>query len=141
MKNHLVSIATASALSCTAASAQVLDCKADPDSCIRSLVAETAVFIEECGKAFPTSKVALESLFNNWGLLRLSIPQLAEATNSASPLRVKLSAQIAPYLERIPSYEKEIECTGRVEMIRKVPFELRGDSAKLHPGELEKYTK
>jgi hypothetical protein len=130
MKLPCALIAAVVVLASTVAAAEAPDCKADPDSCIRMLVVETAVFIEECGKVFPASKRTLDSVFNNWGLLRLSVPQLSEALDSASPLRVKQSAQIAPYLQRIPSYGREIECSGRVEMIRSMPFELRGDSAK-----------
>ena len=141
MKSLRVLIGSAAAFACTATASDVLDCKADADSCIRTLVAETAVFVEECGKAYPASKDALDSVFKNWGLLRLPIPRLSEALDSTSPLRHELSSQIAPYLKRIPSYEREIECSGRVEMIRSVPFDLRGDSARLPPGALERYSK
>src|SRR4029077_13036341 len=109
--------------------------------CVRTLVAETAVFVEECGKTYPGSQRVLDAAFSNWGVLRLPVPQLSEALDRTTALRVKLSAQIAPYLKRIPSYEREIECSGRLEMMQRVPFELRGDSAKLPPGALEKYSK
>ena len=133
--------AVAIAQSAGAAGSEPLDCKADVDSCVRSLIAETAVFVEECGKAFPGAKKTLDLAFKNWGVLRLPIPRLSEALDQATPLRTGLSAQIAPYLQRIPGDEPVIECSGRLEMIQSIPFELRGDSAKLPAGALEKYSK
>jgi hypothetical protein len=58
------------------ASAEPLDCTADPDACVRTLIAETAVFMEACGKAFPQSRNGIDAAMKRWVVLKLAIPRL-----------------------------------------------------------------
>jgi hypothetical protein len=52
------------------------DCKADPDLCVRTVVAETAVFMNECKTLYPTSATELDTAFRQWPVLKLPIPGL-----------------------------------------------------------------
>ena len=125
----------------TFVSADTLDCKADPDACVRTLIAETAVFMEVCGKAFPQSKNAIDAAFQRWVVLGLAIPRLDEAMAHDSALQVGLRESVTPYFERIPADEKAIECEGRLEMILNPEPTIAGDSAKMLPDALRRYEK
>lgn len=118
-----------------------VDCNKDLDACVRLVVGETATFIEECGNAYPSSKANLDSAFMNWNVLKLPIPGIKEALDTKSEMRTTLSKAIGPYLKRIPSYEREIECVGRLEMVQSSEPKLQGDSARLPPNALAKYLK
>ena len=77
----------------------------------------------------------------SWSVLKLPIPGINEALDSKSEIRTTLSKAIGPYLKRIPSYEREIECVGRLEMVRSAEPKLQGDSARLPPNALSRYLK
>lgn len=117
------------------------DCKADPDLCVRTVVAETAVFMDECRKLYPASAAELDTAFRQWPVLKLPIPGLKEALDTDGPLQASLRKSVAPYLKQIPGHERAIECLGRLEMVRSAEPKLRGDSARLPPDALDKYTK
>lgn len=116
-----------------------VDCNKDLDACVRLVIAETATFIEECGNAYPSSKVALDAAFMNWSVLKLQIPGVEEALDTKSEIRSSLSKAIGPYLKRIPSFEREIECISRLEMVRSPKPKLLGDSVRLPPNALSRY--
>lgn len=97
------------------------------------------MFVDECGDAFPVSKDAIDGAFAKWPVLRLEIPGLEEALMRDSPRRKQLEAAIGPYFKRIPGYEKEIECSGRLEAIRQSRPTLLGDAARLPDNVLDRY--
>jgi len=114
-------------------------CGDDLDSCVRRVIAETAVFFDECGKVYPKNKSEIDAAFQAWPVLRLPIPEIQEALDEKSQLRKTMLDAIGPYFKRIPGYEKEIECLGRLEMVRNPVPTLQGDSAKLPANALAKY--
>jgi len=116
-------------------------CDDDLDSCVLRVIAETATFFDECGKVYSKNKSELDAAFRAWGVLKLPIPRLGEALDENSQLRRSLSESVGPYFARIPAYEKEIECVGRLEMVRSPKPTLRGDSARLPEDVLSKYSK
>lgn len=123
------------------ASAEPLDCTADPDACVRTLIAETAVFMEACGKAFPQSRNGIDAAMKRWVVLKLAIPRLDEAMAHDSALQVGLRKSVTSYFEQIPDDEKAIECEGRIETLLSPTPAIAGDSAKLPPDALRKYEK
>jgi len=133
--------ATLSLLALIPSASAAVDCNKDLDACVRLVVAETATFIEECGSAYPRSKAELDSAFMSWSVLKLPIPRINEALDPKSEMRTALSKTIALYLKKIPNYEREIECVGRLEMLQSSTPKLQGDSAKLPLNALHKYLK
>jgi len=121
--------------------AQSPDCTKDLDACVVQAVAENATFITECAKLYPKSKDIFESALAGWSVLKLAIPGIAEATNVESVLRRSFSEKIGPYLRRIPGYEREIECAGRLEMMKESEPKLLADSVRLPPDALRRYIK
>ncbi|MYM25292.1 hypothetical protein GTP46_21920 [Duganella sp. FT135W] len=116
-------------------------CDEDLDRCVIRVIAETATFFDECAKSYPKNKSEIEAAFQAWSVLKLPIPGLEEALNQNSQLRQSLARDVGPYFARIPGYEKEIECIGRIEMVRNPTPTLQGDSAKLPADALSKYAK
>jgi hypothetical protein len=121
--------------------AQPQDCNTNVDACVRWAVAEIATFVDECGKLYPNTKASLDVLLSQWSVLKLPIPELEEALNPKSESRVALRDRIGPYLKGIPSYEREIECSGRVEILRSKEPALIADSVRLPKDVLRKYMK
>lgn len=117
------------------------DCNVDIDACVRLAIAETATFMEECGKVHPETKVHLDAALLNWSVLKLPIPKLEEALNPKSEVRMALSDIIDPYLKRIPPHEQDIECSGRVEWMRSKEPMLGAGSVQLPKNTLRKYAK
>jgi hypothetical protein len=117
------------------------NCNKDLDACVRLVVAETAAFVEECGNIYPKSKTEIDAAFKKWSVLKLPIPGIEEALNPKSQLRISMAESVSPYLKRIPSVEKEIECSGRLEMVQTPDPTLFGDSVRLPPNALKKYEK
>ena len=113
----------------------------DIDAAVRKVIAEMAVFVDECGVLFPEDKSTLDAAFANWVVLKLPIPNLATALDPGNSDRVELARLIGPYLRQIPGQEKEIECGGRYEMLISEEPWLGGDSAKLPPDVLERYVR
>jgi hypothetical protein len=113
----------------------------DIDAAVRKVIAETAVFVEECGKVFPDAKPRLDAAFADWVVLKLPIPGVADVVRADSPERLALSRSIGPYLQRIPGHEKEIECSGRYQVLLSKEPQLGGDSAPLPPNVLDRYRK
>jgi hypothetical protein len=116
-------------------------CSSNVDACVLCVIAETATFIAECGAEYPQHKAGFDSAFRDWSVLKLSIPGLDEALDEKSPLRISMREAIVAYFKRIPAQEKDIECVGRLEMVRNPKPTLRGDSATLPPNALDKYAK
>ncbi len=123
------------------ASAQAPDCNKDLVACIRLAVAEVATYVDECGKILRDSKDDLDIAFAEWSVLKLPIPGLDEAINPDSPSRVALRKKVAPYLKSIGSYEREIECFGRLAMLKSKQPRLFADSISLPEDALEPYIK
>jgi hypothetical protein len=119
--------------------AQPSDCAANADACVRWAIAEVATFIDECGKIYPGDKPLLDSSLSQWPVLKLPIPQLQEALDPRSAIRTQMTGRISQYLGRIPSYEREIECSGRLELLRSKEPALMSDSVRLPRDILGKY--
>jgi hypothetical protein len=119
--------------------ADSVSCDKNPDVCVLRVIAETATFIDECGKAYPKNKAELDAAFRNWSVLKLQIPHLDDAMQDKSELRRSMAELIVPYLKRIPSYERDIECSGRLELVRDPTPTLAGDSASLPENVLSRY--
>ena len=143
MKLHYrsTSIAGAFLIACVSrdALAQPSDCTANADACVRWAIAEVATFVDECGKLYPDAKPRFDSLMSRWSVLKLPIAQLEEALDPKSASRITLSNRIAPYLRRIPAYEREIECVGRMELLESTQPALISDSVQLPRDALGKY--
>ena len=136
--NTVKSIAAA----CVFASAHVhaaLDCTKDRDACARTLVAETAGFITECGKAYPDAKDLFDKVFKHWPVLKLKIPGLAEVLDPASTLRTTWNANAADYLAKLAPDKREAECSGRLATLTTPEPTLTGNSAQLPPDALKAY--
>lgn len=95
--------------------------------------------MSECAKLYPASAGDIDTAFRQWPVLKLPIPGLKKALDTHGPLQSSLRDLAAPYLKRIPSYERDIECVGRLEMVRSAEPKLGGDSARLPPDALDKY--
>lgn len=117
------------------------NCNEDLDACVRLVIVETATFIDECGVFYPKSKADLDAALRNWSVLKLPIPEVKEALDAKSELRITMSQAVSPYLKRIPAYEREIECSGRLDTVRNPEPTLMGDSVRLPPNALQKYLK
>jgi hypothetical protein len=141
MCKYLLTALPVTVVSLGASAAASPDCKADLDLCVRTVVAETAVLMNECGKLYPASAAEIDTAFRQWPVLRLPIPGLKGALDMHAPLQSSLRDLVAPYLKRIPEHERQIECLGRLEMVRSAEPKLGGDSAKLPPDALDKYKK
>jgi hypothetical protein len=115
------------------------NCNEDLDACVRLVVAETAAFVDECGNLYPKFKTEIDAAFKKWSVLKLPIPGIEEALNPKSQLRMTMAESLLPYLKRIPSYEKEIECSRRLQMVQTPEPTLSGDSVRLPPNALKKY--
>ncbi|HKB81776.1 MAG TPA: hypothetical protein VKD04_01070 [Burkholderiales bacterium] len=124
-----------------AASAQALDCNKDLDACILWAAAEVATYVDECGKILRDSKVDLDAAYARWSVLKLPIPGLQEAIKPDSPIRLALGKKVAPYLKSIGSYEREIECSGRLAMLKSRQPRLYADSISLPKDPLDRYVK
>jgi hypothetical protein len=119
--------------------AEPVSCDKNPDACVLRVIAETATFIDECGKAYPKNKAEFDAAFRDWSVLKLKIPHLEDAMQDKSELRQSMAELIGPYLKRIPSYERDIECSGRLELVRNPTPTLAGDSANLPANILSQY--
>jgi hypothetical protein len=118
-----------------------MNCDVDLDACVRTVIAENFVFADECGKAYPRSRAEMDSALQRWTVLKLKIPGIEEALEPKSKLRSQLRDAVTPYFKRIPDYEREIECAGRLEMLRSAEPKLQGDFARLPNGVLRKYAR
>ena len=123
------------------ASIQAPDCEKELDACIRWAIAEVATYVDECGKILPASKATLDAAFTQWSVLKFPIPGLDAAIKPASAERVALGKKVAPYLKGLMSYEREIECFGRLAMLKSTPPRLSADSISLPRNSLEPYLK
>ena len=122
-----------------ALSAGVPDCSQDAVACIRLAAAETAAFVEECGKVFPPSKAELDTALAGWSILKLRIAGVEEAMKPGSPERLALGKKAAAYLKSVGSYEREIECTGRMAVLKNKELRIRSDFVLLPTDPLEPY--
>jgi len=122
-----------------AASAQVPDCDKDLDGCIRWAVAEVATYADECGKTFPGRRADFDAALAGWRVLKLPIPGLIDATKPGSLQRLVLGRKVAPYLKSIGAYEREIECFGRLAMLKNTQPRLYADSVVLPRDALARY--
>jgi hypothetical protein len=122
-------------------SAQTQDCDKDRAACIGRAAAETAAFVEECAKAYPESKEELEAALAQWSVRKLGIPGVEEAMKPASLGRIALGKKAARYMKSVGSYQREIECVGRMAMLKSKEPKLRADFVSLPPDLLEPYIK
>jgi len=129
------------AIACTSALARGPDCGKDLDACVAYAVAENAAFIDECGKAFPKAKDAMERAFRAWPVLLLPIPGVPEIASPDHELRLSLAEKIGPYLRAITTAERQSECTTRFQMMLARPPTLKADSVVLPDGVLRQYEK
>jgi hypothetical protein len=122
-----------------AASAQVPDCDKDLDACIRWAVAEVATYADECAKTFPDRRADFDAALANWRVLKLPIRGLNDAIKPGSLQRITLARKVAPYLKSIGAYEREIECFGRLAMLKNTQPRLYADSVILPGNALARY--
>lgn len=122
-----------------AASAQVADCDKDLDACIRWAVAEAATYADECGKAFPDRRADFDAALANWRVLKLPMRGPNEAIKPGSLQRIVLGRKVVPYLKSIGAYEREIECFGRLAMLKSAQPRLFADSVILPRDALARY--
>ena len=122
-----------------AASAQVPDCDKDLDGCIRWAVAEVATYADECGKTFPDRRADFDAALANWRVLKLPIRGLNDAIKPGSLQRIVLGRKVVPYLKSIGAYEREIECFGRLAMLKSKQPRLYADSVILPRDALARY--
>ena len=73
-----------------ALSADAPDCSRDAAACIRLAAAETAAFVDECGKVFPASKAELDTALARWSIRKLRIAGVEAAIKPGAPDRVAL---------------------------------------------------
>ena len=123
------------------AHAQRPDCDKEPAACIRRAAAETAAFIDECGKAFPDSKAGFDDALERWSLRKLQIPGIEDAIQPGSQERLTLGRKAAVYMRSVGAYQREIECSSRYAMLRSKEPQLRADFVNLPPDPLERYLK
>ncbi|MEO8158969.1 MAG: hypothetical protein ABI648_14320 [Betaproteobacteria bacterium] len=116
------------------------DCAKDREACIRLAVMETAAYVEECGKILPDSKAELDSALARWEVLKLKIPGVAQAVYPDAPGRAALGKKADAYLKSVGSYERDIECQGRLAMLKNKRPTLRSDTIPLPRNALEPYT-
>lgn len=115
------------------------DCAKDREACIRLAVMETAAYVEECGKILPAAKAELDSALAQWEVLKLRIRGVGEAVKADAPGRSALGKKIGVYLKSIGSYERDIECQGRLAMLKNKRPTLRSDTVPLPRNPLEPY--
>jgi hypothetical protein len=123
------------------ASIQAPDCEKELDACLRWAIAEVATYVDECGKILPASKTPLDAAFTQWSVLKFPIPGLDAAIKAGSTQRVALGKKVGPYLKGLMSYEREIECSGRLAMLKSRPPRLSADSINVPRNSLEPYLK
>lgn len=122
-----------------ALSAGAPDCSQDAAACIRLAAAETAAFVDECGKVFPASKAELETALARWSIRKLRIAGVDAAMRPDAPERVALGRKAAAYLKSVGRYEREIECTGRMAVLKNKEPRIRSDFVRLPTDPLEPY--
>lgn len=122
-----------------ALSAGAPDCSQDAAACLRLAAAETAAFVDECGKIFPASKAELDTALARWSIRKLRIAGVEAAMKPGSPERVALGKKAAAYLKSVGSYEREIECTGRMAVLKNKEPRIRSDFVRLPTDPLEPY--
>ena len=123
------------------ARAQTADCYNDRAACIGRAAAETAAFVDECGKAYPESKSEFDTALAQWSVRKLGIPGVEEAMKPSSLGRIALGKKAAKYMKSVGSYQREIECVGRMVMLKSQVPRLRADFVALPPDPLEPYIK
>ena len=139
-RNVLTSVAGALMFASTGSDA-ALDCTKDLDECARTLVAETAGFITECGRAYPAAQELFDKAFKNWPVLKLQIPGLQEVIDPASPMHEKWSINAADYLKTLAPDKRAAECSGRLATLTTREPSLTGSSARLPANALKAYEK
>jgi len=122
-----------------ALSADAPDCNNELAACIRLAAAETAAFVDECGKVFPASKAELDTALARWSIRKLRIAGVDAAMKPDAPERVALGRKAAAYLKSVGSYEREIECTGRMAVLKNKEPRIRSDFISLPKDPLEPY--
>jgi hypothetical protein len=121
--------------------AQGAGCDKDLAACVARAAAETAAFVEECGRAYPESKPQLDAALAQWSVRRLKIPGVEESLRPDSLSRIALGKKAAAYMKSVGAYQREIECTARMAMLKSKEPRLRADFVSLPPDPLEPYRK
>jgi hypothetical protein len=138
MRNLVLTVLLAMAAQ-DAFSADSLDCSKELAACLRLAAAETAAFVDECGKLYPESKSGLDTALARWSIRKLRIAGVDAAMKPGSPDRVALGKKAAAYLKSVGSYEREIECTGRMAVLKNKEPRIRSDFVNLPKDPLEPY--
>ena len=138
---ELVCAALIALASSAAVAAAAPDCTTDREACIRLAAAETAAFIDECGKTYPESKADFDAALARWSLRKLQIPGVEDALKPGSADRVALRKKAATYMKSVGDYEREIECSSRMATLKSREPKLRADSVRLPKDPLEPYIK
>jgi hypothetical protein len=119
--------------------AQAPDCATEREACIRLAVMEAAIYVEECGKIMPDARARLEAALAQWAVLKLPIPGVIDAAKPNAPGHGALARKVGAYLKSIGSYERDIECLGRLAMMKNKTPTLRSDTVSLPRDVLEPY--
>ncbi len=119
--------------------AQNPDCSKQPETCIALAVVETAAYADECAKLYPESRDEFARSLARWSVRKLQIPGVEEALEPGSADRVALAKRAAAYLKSVGSYQREIECNGRLAVMKNKEPRLRSDYFVLPPDPLEPY--
>jgi len=98
-----------------------------------------ATYADECGKAFPDRRADFNAALANWRVLKLPMRGVNDAIKPGSLQRIVLGKKVAPYLKSIGAYEREIECFGRLAMLKSTQPRLFADSVILPRDALARY--
>ena len=115
-------------------------CGSDVDSCVRTLIVETAGIVTACGKAFPTAQTIFDTALKHWPVLKLPVPGLAPLLVETAPARAQALQHAVAYLEGLAPEERQTQCSARLAMLTQPTPTLSGDSVTLPPDALKKYS-
>lgn len=111
----------------------------DTDVCVNLAILDVLSFVDGCSVVFPQAKGPLEAALAQWPVLKLNIPGLQETLSAGNPERAERTKEVLKYLKHIPTYEADIECSGRWEMMTSKDPRLVSDWARLPPSTLNRY--
>jgi len=116
-------------------------CTIAVDECVKTLIAETAGVMSECGHLFPEAREIFEKALQNWPVLKLPIPGLAPLMDETSIFRVQWRQTARERLAGLPASERQAVCSRRLAMLTQPEPTLMGDSVSLPADALKKYSK
>lgn len=124
-----------------AAAADLPDCDRNADACVRWAVVEVATYVEVCDRLVPDLREKFDAAYAKWPVPTLPIPGLTAALRADSPERSTLRKIIAPYMQKLMPYEREIECYRRWALLQSKPPRLEADHLNLPRAALAPYLK